>query len=116
MPLFILRDGRTMEMLVPKLHDMESAAVDIEMYVALLEIRGDGLPNLDFRMHPLDRLPCSLADALAMGVGIHKKQFQLSFSDFLVNAQDKAADFLPVTDDAICLGFLTINGVDNGLT
>ena len=48
---------RTMEILVPKLNDMKSAAVDIEVYVALLELRGDGLPNIDFWMHLLYGLP-----------------------------------------------------------
>ncbi len=37
-------------MLVPKLHDVKSAAVDVEMDVTFFKIRRDGFPNMDFRM------------------------------------------------------------------
>ena len=106
---FLLGNGRTMEMIVPKLNDLETAAVDVEVDVALLEIGGDGLPDLDFWMHPLNGFPCRLADALAMNVRVHEEQFQFSFPGFLVDVQDKTTDLLSIQDNPVGFCFLTIN-------
>ena len=103
-------------MLVPKLHDMKTATIDIEMYVALLEIRGDGLPNLVFWMYLLDGFPCRLAYALAVNVRVHEKQFQISFPGFLVNAKDKAAYYFSIQDNPEGFCFLTIDRPLDGAT
>ena len=47
---FLLGYSRTMEMLVPKLHNLETTTVDVEMNVAFLKIGRDGFPNFGFRI------------------------------------------------------------------
>ena len=59
---------------VEKLDDMESAAVDIKVDIALFKIRRDGLPNLHLRIHPLDLAPCCVPDTLAVDMGRNKEQ------------------------------------------
>ena len=71
---------------VPELDDMESAAVDIEMDVALLEIGSDGFPNADLVMQRLDGTPRCLSDATAMDFGRNEEQLELSLRFVLVDA------------------------------
>jgi hypothetical protein len=51
---------------VEVLHDVEAAAVDVEVDVPLLEAGGAGLPDPDLRVFFLDEEPCAVADALAV--------------------------------------------------
>ena len=89
--------------LVPKLDDVEAAAVHVEVDVTFLEVGCDGLPNLDLRMHRFNRPPGCLADALAMDLGQHEKQFQFTPGRFFVYTQDYAAHLLAVQDNAVSL-------------
>ena len=57
-----------MEMLVPKLHNLETTTVDVEMNVAFLKIGCDGFPNTNLRMEFLNGFPCSLSYAVAVGI------------------------------------------------
>jgi hypothetical protein len=56
----------SMLVLIPKLNDLKSTAVNVEVDVALLKIGSDGLPNPDLRMQGLHYLPRRLPDALAV--------------------------------------------------
>lgn len=53
---------------VPEFDDVETATVNIEMDVALLEIGGDAFPDFDFGVHRLYGFPCCLANALAVDI------------------------------------------------
>ena len=57
-----------------KLHDMESASVDIKMDVALFKIRRDRFPDLDLRMHLLYLAPRRIADTPAVNMRRNKQR------------------------------------------
>lgn len=65
---FLLGHSRTMEMLVPKRHNLETATVDVEMNVAFLKIGCDGFPYTNLSMEFLHGFPCILSDALAVDI------------------------------------------------
>ena len=65
-------------MAVIKLHDMEAAAVHIEMDIPLLKIRCDSLPDGDLRVELLYSAPCRIPDALAVNTGRNKEDLQRS--------------------------------------
>ena len=67
-------------MLVEKLHDVEAAAVHIEMDVPLLEIRRACLPYLDLWEHLLHLAPGRLADSLAVYFGIYEEYLQVAMA------------------------------------
>ena len=60
----LLRHVRVWVMLVEKLNGMESAAVDIEVDVATVEIRDASFPHFYLRMHGFYRFPDGLSDTL----------------------------------------------------
>lgn len=64
--IFSIRIVRIGMMAVEKLHDMEAAAIHVEVDVALLEIRSHRLPDLCLRMQPLDLALCGISDALTV--------------------------------------------------
>ena len=86
---------------VVELHDMKPAAVDIEMDIPLLKVRGDGFPDSHFRVQTLYSTPCSIADTLAVCFGRHKKQVEITA--FSINFDDHTADRLAVLHDPVCL-------------
>ena len=57
------------------LHDVETAAVDVEVDVALLEIGGRSLPHRHLGVQLLDEAPGGIANALAVYFGVDKQQF-----------------------------------------
>ena len=77
-PNLFFRYGWTINMFVSKLHDVEAAAVNVEMDVPLLEMRCDGFPDLDFRVHGLHNLPRRMTDVFAVGFGQDTQQFQFA--------------------------------------
>ncbi len=52
-----VRVARVREMTVAGLHDMKSAAIDVEMDIALIGIRRDSFPDLYFGVQLLDLAP-----------------------------------------------------------
>ena len=80
----LFRNGRPVLMLVPELDNMEAAAVHIEVNIALFEVRGDGLPDADLRMHCFHSLPRGLADTFAVTVreDEQKLQMQVTYGRF----------------------------------
>ena len=66
-------------MTVEIFHNVETAAVDIEVDVALLEIGCVGLPDRHFGVLLFDKAPGGITDALAVDFGVDKQQFQLSY-------------------------------------
>ena len=47
-PVFCFGHSRPTMVSVPELHDVKSAAVDLEMNASFLKIRCDGFPSMDF--------------------------------------------------------------------
>ena len=66
-------------MFVEELDGMEAAAVDIEVDVAAVEIRGACLPQFNLGMHCLNALPDCLTDALALYAHLHIEESQYTF-------------------------------------
>ena len=58
-------------MLIEELNGMESAAVDVEVDIPTVEIRGAGFPHLYLRMHRLYSLPDGLADTFALNTHLY---------------------------------------------
>ena len=78
---------------------MEAAAVNVEVYIALLEIWGNCLPYSDFRVHILNFLPCRLTNALAVERGGYEQQLQVS--EVVFGLYDNSAYRLAVVDYAV---------------
>ena len=79
-------------MAVVELHDVKSAAVDIEVDIALLKIRRYGLPDLHLRMHTFNSTPRRIADALAVDFGRDKEDLKIAVISLCLD--DHAADRL----------------------
>ena len=62
----LLRHIGVWMMLVEELNGMESAAVDVEVDIPTVEIRGTGFPYFNLWMHGLYSLPDGLADTYAI--------------------------------------------------
>ena len=94
------------------LHDVETAFVDVEVDVALLEIGCAGLPNFHFRMQLLHGAPGGIADAFAVRLGRDKQQLQLAMVAF--DAKHHTADLFPIQKDTI--GFAIVDGLLDGVS
>ena len=113
--LNIFGHSRAMMVFVPELNDVEAQTVYIEMNVALLEIGSDGFPYAYFGVHCFYGLPCCLADALAMCLGIDKEDFQFALRMLLLNLKNQTAHHISVTDDAVSLCLFPIHTAFDGL-
>ena len=51
-----------LKIFTPKLVDLKTALVNVEMNIAFFEIWSAGLPNLGLGMQSLYRKPCAVAD------------------------------------------------------
>ena len=71
--------------LIEKLNGMESAAVDVEVYVAAVEIRSTGFPYFYFRMRGFYRFPDGLADTFALNTDFHIEESQLAYNTVSCN-------------------------------
>ena len=58
-------------MFVEKLNGMETAAIDVEVDIAAVEIWGTGFPHFYLWMHGLYGFPDGLADAFALNAHFH---------------------------------------------
>ena len=58
-----------LKILAPKLVDLKTALVNVEMNIALFKIWSAGLPNLRFGVQSLYRKPRTVADALGVLLG-----------------------------------------------
>lgn len=67
-PVFFacLRIVRVGMVTVEELHDMESAAVDVEMDIPFFKIGSDGFPYLHLRVELLDRAPRGVSPCLSL--------------------------------------------------
>ena len=65
-------------MLVEELNGMESAAVDVEMDIAAVKIRGAGFPHFYFRMQCFDSFPNCLSNTLTLHAYLHIKERQFT--------------------------------------
>ena len=102
----MLRHVRVGVMFIEELDSMEAAAVDVEVNVAAVEIRGAGFPYLNLGMHRLDALPDCLTDALALYAHLHIEEGQLAFG--LMDREYGAAHTLTVgIDSLVSLGTLS---------
>ena len=75
---FFFGDGGAVLVGVPEFDDVEAAAVDIEVDVALLVIGGDAFPDFDFGVHSLYCFPGCQADAFAVDFGRDEHQYQFA--------------------------------------
>ena len=74
-----------LEIFTPKLVDLKTALVNVEMDIALFKIGGTGLPNLRFRVQSLNRLPRAVANAFAVCFWQYKENIQVIMLRFLVD-------------------------------
>ncbi len=91
-------------MLIEKLNGMESAAIDVEVYVAAVEIRGAGFPHFYLRMHRFYRFPDGLADTFTLNTHLHIKECK--FSHIAVSGNNGTAHTLAFLADGF-VGFGT---------
>ena len=89
-------------MLVEKLNGMESAAIDVEVYVAAVEIWGAGFPYFYLRMHGFYRFPDGLADSFALNTHLHIEESQLAYNT--IRGNDGTAHTLAILADGL-VGF-----------
>ena len=57
-----------------ELNDMESAAVDVKVDIAAVEIRGAGFPDFYLWMHGLYGSPYGLADSFTLNTHFHVEE------------------------------------------
>ena len=81
------------------LHDVEAAAVDVEVDVPLLEAGGAGLPDPDLRVFFLDEEPRPVADALAVFLRGYEQYLEVPAVPF--DGYDGAADGFSVEEDPV---------------
>ena len=86
---------------VIKLYDMETAAINVEVNIALFKIWSDGFPDLHFWMQLLDCAPSCIADSFAMCLGGYKQQVEIA--TFTINLYDYTSNRLAVLYDPVCL-------------
>ena len=62
-----------------ELNGMESAAVDVEVDIPTVEIRGAGFPHLYLRMHRLYGFPDGLTNTFALDTHLHIEECKLTY-------------------------------------
>ena len=105
-----------LKILAPKLCNLKTALVDIEMNVSLVKIGCAGLPNLGFGVECFYRLPRAIANAFAMLLGRNKKNLQLVVVRFFVDFKDDTAHLVAICYNAIGLVFGGIDATFNRFT
>ena len=91
---------------VEELHDMKAAPVHVEVDVPLLEVGGDGLPEVHLRVELFDSAPGGVADAPAVDFGGHEQELEIA--PIPLHFDHRAAHRLPVRQNAI--GFAPVDG------
>ena len=91
-------------MLIEKLNGMESAAIDVEVYVAAVEIWGAGFPYFYLRMHGFYGFPDGLADSFALNTHLYIEECK--FTHIAVSCNDGTAHTLAILADSF-VGFGT---------
>ena len=91
-------------MLIEKLNGMESAAVDVEVDIPSVEIRGAGFPHFYLRMHRFYRFPDGLADTFTLNTHLHIEESQLAYNT--ISCNDGTAHTLAILADGF-IGFGT---------
>ena len=87
---------------VVELHDVKSAAVDVEVDVAFFKVRGEGFPFASIRMTCFDFVPDGLSDAFALTIDADEEQFQLIVSSFRVDFHDRSAGNGAIQKRGVC--------------
>ena len=67
-------------MLVEILHNMESAAVDVEMDIPCFKVGRERFPDRYLRMQCLYRAPCGIAYSFAVDFRLYEQQFKVAVS------------------------------------
>ena len=91
-------------MLIEELNGMESAAVDVEVDIPAVEIRGAGFPYLYFWVHGLYGFPDGLADSFALNTHLYIEACK--FTRIAVSCNDGTAHSLAILADSV-VGFGT---------
>ena len=104
-----------LKVFAPKLVNLKTAFVDIEMDIALFKIGRTSFPNRSFRMQSFYRQPCAVADTFSMLFGRNEKNLKFIVMRFFVNLQNYAADYSAVKQYAICFAVWIVDTVFNRL-
>ena len=83
---------------------MEATAVDVEVDIPSVEIRGAGFPHFYLRMHGFYGFPDGLADSFILNTHLHIKECK--FSHIAVSGNDGTAHTLAILADGF-VGFGT---------
>ena len=86
---------------VEEFNGMETAAIDIKMDIALLEIGRAGFPYSGIGMQTFYFRPYSLTDALALYANPYKKEIKISMLCTLVTYNDRTADNIIIDHSGI---------------
>lgn len=105
-----------LKILAPKLVDLKTALVNIEMDIALLKIRCTGLPDNCFGVECFYCQPCAIADDFAMLIWQGKKNFQFVVMRLLVDLQDYTANIFAIHNNAVGFVFRIVNAALDGIT
>ena len=105
-----------LKILAPKLVDLKTALVDIEMDIALLKIRRTGLLDNRFRVERLHSLPCAISDALAVFFGQSKKNFKFIMMRAFIDFQDHTANIFTIHNDTVGFTLRVIYAALDGIT
>ena len=84
-------------MLIEELNGMETAAVDVEVDIPAVEVRGAGFPYLYFGMHGLYGFPDGLANTFALDTHLYIKESQ--FAHIAVSGNNGTAHTLAILAD-----------------
>ena len=104
-----------LKILAPKLVDLETAFVYIEMDIALLKIRCTGLPDNRFGVECFYCLPCTIADALTVFFGQSKKNFQFIMMRVFIDFQNHTANIFAIHNDTIQIAQIVKMVLDTSL-
>ena len=92
-----------LKIFAPKLIDVKSAFINVEMNISLLKIRCTGFPNLGFGVQSLDLLPRAVADALGVLFWRNEQNLQLVVVCFFIDFSNYTANALTVNNDTVGL-------------
>lgn len=91
------RSGWVPVRLIEEFHNLETAFVYIEMYVAFLKIRRDQTPDLGIRISLLQTLPDPKSKSTSVFVRIHIKQLQPTDTCLRINLDNDSSYLLSVS-------------------
>ena len=102
------------KMLAPKLVDLETTFVDVEMDISFFKIRGAGFPHFRFGVEGFHCLPRAVTDAFGVLFGRNKEDFQFVVVSLVVDFEDHTADLSAVQHNAVSFAIRSVNTTLDG--